>query len=67
MSYTAETMYAVPPAPQPTGLAAPNADPAITSMNTKTQTGMWSSASLWIVLLIAAALGLVSFTVRAGR
>lgn len=67
MSWTAEAMYAVPPAPAPTGLAAPNADPAATSPNVKTQTGFWSSPSLWIVLLIAAALGLVGFTVRAGR
>jgi len=67
MSWTAETMYAVPPAPQPTGLAAPNSDPAVTSPNVKTQTGFWSSPSLWIVVMLAVAIGLVGFTVRVGQ
>jgi len=67
MTWTAETMYAVPAAAAPTGLAAPNADPGATSPNVKTQTGFWSSPSLWIVVMLAVAIGLVGFTVKVGR
>lgn len=67
MAWTAESLYAVPPAAEPTGLAAPNADPATTAPLARSQQGFWSSPALWVVILLAVALGLVSFTIRAGR
>lgn len=66
MSWTAESLYGVPPSVPATGTGAPAADPAIVSPVAK-RTGLAGSASLAIVLLVAMALGLVGFTIRAGR
>lgn len=67
MEWTAQSIYGLPAAPQPSGTSAPAADPAAVAPNTKTKGGLWSSPALWLVLILAVALGLVTFTVRAGR
>lgn len=62
--YTAASMYGLPAPVQPTGTGSPAADPAVVSMNAKTAGGLWASPVLWLVIVLAVALGLVAFSVR---
>ncbi|HZU18290.1 MAG TPA: hypothetical protein VFD01_17020 [Candidatus Dormibacteraeota bacterium] len=68
---TAEAVYGAIPVnaqPAPTRTGGPSPTPEhVTGYSPTSPPGVVSSPALWIVVLIAAAIGLISFSVKVGK
>ncbi|HUC37029.1 MAG TPA: hypothetical protein VMR97_07895 [Acidimicrobiales bacterium] len=68
---TAASMYGSPAAPQPastsSGVTTETNQTARTAPNASEAQSLWGRPTLWLVLILAAAIGLISFSVRIGK